>query len=198
LKHQVWVLGALTATALALATTTSAAAPPLVIEDSAVGSAIILIEFRGVTFDARSGPSGENPSGHASAGVRSTYAVSGPVTCLWVSGNRATIGFAVEEGLFPPGHGGHFIFVEDNGSPGAGRDLANDVPLSYPPTVCPPATDEDLVPFPFIPVRPQPIQAGDVTVHDSTAPTSKEQCKHGGYRALGFENQGQCVAFVQA
>ena len=28
-------------------------------------------------------------------------------------------------------------------------------------------------------------------------PTSKEQCKKGGYEAFDFKNQGQCVAFVQ-
>jgi beta-propeller repeat-containing protein len=28
-------------------------------------------------------------------------------------------------------------------------------------------------------------------------PTSREQCKHDGWRAFGFRNQGQCVAFVQ-
>jgi hypothetical protein len=28
-------------------------------------------------------------------------------------------------------------------------------------------------------------------------PTSRDQCKNGGYRAFNFKNQGQCVAFVQ-
>jgi hypothetical protein len=27
-------------------------------------------------------------------------------------------------------------------------------------------------------------------------PTSKEQCKNGGYAFFGFENQGQCIKFV--
>jgi hypothetical protein len=27
---------------------------------------------------------------------------------------------------------------------------------------------------------------------------TKDQCKKGGWRALGFRNQGQCVSFVQA
>jgi hypothetical protein len=30
---------------------------------------------------------------------------------------------------------------------------------------------------------------------NSLAGYSKEQCKHGGWRDLGFKNQGQCVAF---
>ena len=28
------------------------------------------------------------------------------------------------------------------------------------------------------------------------APTSKDECKHGGWVAFGFKNQGQCIAFV--
>ena len=29
------------------------------------------------------------------------------------------------------------------------------------------------------------------------APTTKDQCKHGGWKQFGFKNQGRCVAFVQ-
>jgi hypothetical protein len=197
MKQRLCVVSAITAIVLVLSTTTSAAQPtPPVFEDSAVGGATILAQFRGVAFDAHSGPNGENPHGQASAAVRSTYSVSGHVTCLRVAGNRATIGFAVDDGFTIFENRGHLIFVEDNGSPGAGQDLANDRPVSDPPTVCPPTTDEDLVPFPFIPIRPQPIQSGEITVHDAVVPTSQEQCKHGGSQALGFKNQGQCIAFV--
>lgn len=31
----------------------------------------------------------------------------------------------------------------------------------------------------------------------SDVPTTKEQCKDGGFAAFGFKNQGQCVAFVE-
>ncbi len=34
------------------------------------------------------------------------------------------------------------------------------------------------------------------TSGDSTAPTSKEQCKNGGWQQFGFRNQGQCVRAV--
>ena len=30
-----------------------------------------------------------------------------------------------------------------------------------------------------------------------TLPTSKVQCKHGGYKDFGFKNQGRCIAYVQ-
>jgi hypothetical protein len=168
-------------------------------QDSVVGQATILSQFRGLGVDAHSDPDGSNPSGNASAASRSTYSVSGHVTCMTVVGNRATVGFAVDSGFSVNGSLGHLIFVEDNGSPGAGRDLANDVEAGLPPTSCPPPSDEDLVPFPFIPIRPQPIQAGDITVIDAPPlpPSSKQQCKNGGWRDFPeFRNQGQCVAFV--
>jgi hypothetical protein len=39
---------------------------------------------------------------------------------------------------------------------------------------------------------------GNVVVTDAPPfPTSKEQCKAGGYAQFGFKNEGQCVAFVQ-
>jgi hypothetical protein len=168
--------------------------PPSPAQDSAVGGAIILSQFRGLSVDARSNPDGSNPSGGATAGLRSTYSVSGHVTCLTVVGNRATVGFAVDTGFSVNGSLGHLIFVEDNGSPGAGLDLANDIETALPPTSCPVATDEDLVPFPFIPIRPQPIESGDITVVDAPAlPTSKDQCKNDGWRQFGFANQGQCI-----
>jgi hypothetical protein len=167
-------------------------------EDFVSGGANILVGFIGASFDAHSGPNGENPTGTATASRRATYFVEGRVTCLAVSGNRATIAFAVEGGAIPHDLPGHVIFVEDNGSPGAGRDIANERPSGVIRT-CSPPTDDDLVPFPFIPIRPQPIQSGEIVVHDFVAPprpSSKDQCKNGGWRAFGFKNQGQCVAFV--
>ena len=43
------------------------------------------------------------------------------------------------------------------------------------------------------------VTSGDVVVTDaSPLPTSKDQCKTGGWRNYGdrFENQGSCVSFV--
>jgi hypothetical protein len=187
------------AAALAVPSASSAQMPaPGPTQDSVVGQATILSQFRGFGVDAHSNPDGSNPSGTADAGARSTYSVSGHVTCMTVVGNRATVGFAVDSGFSVFGNHGHLIFVEDNGSPGAGRDLANDVEAAIPPTSCPAPTDEDLVPFPFIPIRPQPIEAGDITVVDAPLrPASKDQCRRNGWRDFpDFKNQGQCIAFV--
>jgi hypothetical protein len=200
MKPKLILTTAIVGTALAVPSASSAQMPaPQPTQDTVVGGATILSPFRGLSVNAHSDPDGSNPSGEASAGARSTYSVTGHVTCMTVVGNRATVGFAVDSGFSVFGNLGHLIFVEDNGSPGAGRDLANDVEAAVPPTSCPAPTDEDLVPFPFIPIRPQPIEGGDITVVDAPLrPTSKDQCKNSGWRDFPeFKNQGQCIAFVE-
>jgi hypothetical protein len=140
-------------------------------------------------FDAHSGPSGENPTGTVRIDIETNppgkfTLDTGPVTCLNVAGNRATVGarfLNVGRGVF---------FLEDNN--GAGEDRSSPgPPIPTPdPSVCP-ATPSNAL---------SPIVDGDITVHDAPAlPTSKDQCKRGGWRNFGtrFKNEGQCVAFVQ-
>jgi hypothetical protein len=128
------------------------------------------------TVDAHSGPSGENPRGEIT--VQSPLgSATGSVSCLNVAGNRATVGTDLV--------GGFLVFFED--SDGAGQDRFFPVETGAAPSVCPPDPLRPLVPI-----------SGDITVHDAPAlPTSKEQCKNGGWRQFGFKNQGQCVAFVE-
>jgi hypothetical protein len=140
--------------------------------------------FTGVanlTIDARSGPSGENPTGEATAddGVGTD---TGSVTCLYVSANRATVGvdFAAV--------GGGWFFLED--SNGAGPDSFAGVGTltGEAPTACPPESPRALT-----------AVAGDIVVHDTQPfPTSRDQCKNDGWRNYGttFKNQGECVSFV--
>ena len=48
------------------------------------------------------------------------------------------------------------------------------------------------------PVTGVRLTEGRAVVFDAPPlPTSKEQCKHGGWQRLGFKDQGQCVAFVE-
>jgi hypothetical protein len=84
---------------------------PSPLQDSAVGD-VFLGSGTFARFDARSGPRGENPSGSAFF-LTTRSEVAGPVTCLTVIGNRATIGF---ENTLGGGSGG-FFFVEDHGYP---------------------------------------------------------------------------------
>jgi hypothetical protein len=155
-------------------------------EDSVVGSAQVshpdephgTINFQ---FDAHSGPSGENPTGGASFETPGIGGAGGPVFCLTVAGNRATVGVVslITFQVF-------FFFVEDND--GAGQDLVALTGADPNSHVCPE------------PVHPSdPITAGDITVTDAhPLPTSKHQCQAGGWRDFPqFKNQGQCVRFVR-
>jgi hypothetical protein len=142
-----------------------------------------------LVFDAHSGPSGESPTGTVRVDIESpefpTATIdTAPVSCLNVAGNRATVGFRLPilgiSGLF---------FAEDND--GAAEDRSSGgVPVPTPtPSICP--TTPSALP---------PHSGGDLIVHDAPAlPTSKEQCKNGGWRNFGtaFKSQGQCVAFVE-
>ena len=201
----------------------SAAVPA---EDSVIGDGVIdfsgepggLTIFTEVIVDARSGPSGEAPSGDAFLGLCGSNTNSrlcfpnGPVTCLNVTGNRAVFAF----------DGGHFnssdgvirirvlVEVVDNGSPGAGSDtlqiVFDNLFLSGPPSTRPP--DVPITDCPeSLPGDGTPLFAGDTFDYDfpqdyvvtdaKPLPTSKDQCKNGGWRTYGvFKNQGDCVSFV--
>jgi hypothetical protein len=157
-------------------------------EDFVTGTAGSFIGFSRTvnSFDAHSGPSGENPRGTTETrGPR--FLLQGTVTCLAVDANRATIGVAIASN--PTDVIAGLYFVEDND--GEGQDRLSFVSQGgVAPTVCP---------SPPLFFTPPPITEGDITVHDAPPlPTSKDQCKLGGWRNFGtaFKNQGQCVAFV--
>jgi hypothetical protein len=179
---------ALTAAGFAIAATFAAGAATAHGQtgDSVTGSATIGCCNPGSTtlldFDAHSGPSGENPAGTATATFRGT--LGGTVTCLNVTGNRATIGTI----------GGFLFAVEDNG---VGADVVTLGALSLTPPIGP-ATDCSTIPIVII--RDAPISSGDIVVTDAPPlPSAKDQCKDGGWQSYGgtFKNQGQCAAFVE-
>jgi hypothetical protein len=136
-----------------------------------------------LVFDVHSGPSGENVTGTVRIDIESppgnvidTFGTAS-VTCLIVSGNRATMGAGA------PVFG--LVSVEDND--GAGQDRSG-VSLPSEPLVCPTSPSTAV----------SPIFGGDITVHDAPAPpASKDQCANGGWRGFpGFRNRGDCVSFV--
>jgi hypothetical protein len=161
-------------------------------EDFVVGSGEIAVSFPGfppvvlgVSVDAHSDPSGENPSGTFTIFFAPDGAVlfGGPVTCLVITGNIAIIGFE-------DAREGHLISeVVDNSATGS-PDTIGLVPGD---TGCPPGSSPSAL----------PLVSGDLLVHDALPLTSKDQCKHGGWRDFTddegqpFENQGECIAFVQ-
>jgi hypothetical protein len=140
-------------------------------------------------IDARSGPSGENPTGTVSLTVPnpilpgSGFPVQGAVTCLVVKGNEATLVFAANS--FSPFMK---IVVVDNAATGT-ADAAG--AIFVPPGADPDCSD-------VLVVIESPITSGDITVVDARpVPASKEQCKNGGWRSFSqFKDQGHCVAFV--
>jgi hypothetical protein len=129
-------------------------------------------------IDVRSGPGGENPSGEVIFRFSSgDVFFAGSATCLAVDGNFARI--RVQTSQF------NVVGLEVTDLPTG--DLIRAIPVS---------TATPCVPFPGL--VDFPVSSGDVVVTDaSELPTSKDQCKNGGWRGYGvFKNQGDCVSFV--
>jgi hypothetical protein len=137
-----------------------------------------------ITFDAHSGSAGENPRGTITAVTRFGDRITTPVTCLYVNEHRAVVGTVVGTNTL-------FLIVEDSTDDEvADTEAEGVVSGGGAPTTCP--ADPPIIE----PPRPMP---GDVVVHDAVPlPTSKDQCKNGGWRNFGttFKNEGQCVSFV--
>jgi hypothetical protein len=119
-----------------------------------------------VEFDveARSGPSGENPSGQGSLFLRSQLELfQGNITCLTVTANKATIGLSDA-----PFNQHARLYVQDNGSPAPFRDFVGWERLAAPPTSCPTPTDAN---FPHVQTPLGTgiigIESGDIVVQDA-------------------------------
>jgi hypothetical protein len=150
-------------------------------QDSVSGSGIVLGGSNATfTFDiqARSGPNGENATGQVT--LRSTADGSiffaGPVTCLSVNGTRATL--LVDTQQF------HVVGVEVNDSP------SGDLIRAFPTSMSGCSSLGFALDF--------PVLSGDLVVVDAPPlPTTKDECKNGGWKTFGaFKNQGDCVSFV--
>ena len=155
------------------------------VQDSVSGQGSAGFGRQGVSFriDAHSGPSGEAPTGTASLTaplLNTTF--TGPVTCLAVNGNSATLNFVVTN---PSNPAESLVFTYSVIDSPAG-DLFIDGFNQRSPTDCSARSS-----------FPEPIISGDVVVVDAHPPTTKQQCKHGGWKTYGvFKNQGDCVSFV--
>jgi hypothetical protein len=212
------MLGALAAATVLCAASAASGQTPS--HDSVTGDGVIDFTSDGfwteVLVDARSGPSGENPSGTLQLLVCGIHTTSracfqgGSVTCLHVTGNRAV--FAWFGGLFAS----TFLLrlrglveITDNGSPGAGRDTLQIVPsyivfsngydasVDVPITDCPASLPGDGTPL-FAGDTSPWVFTQDYVINDAPRlPSSKDQCRNGGWRDFGvFKNQGDCVSFV--
>jgi hypothetical protein len=154
-------------------------------QDSVTGSG----QWTALLFDidARSGPSGESPSGQVTFSFLDgrTY-LSGPATCLAVRGNVATINF-LEDGPFFAGV--VTVQVTDNGPSGSSDQIDGALGVR---------SAGDCSPLPGGAISDPGLVSGDIVVVDAKPfPTSKDQCKNGGWRNYpDFKNEGDCVSFV--
>jgi hypothetical protein len=163
---------------------------------------------------ADAGPSGENPRGYvdwydAGPSPGASSAANTTVTCLSVHDRVAIIGvtgqwerFGVSDAVFPIAG---LIRVVDAGGPDSDADTVQFAIQMGPkagsplpgPTSCstfPGGFPTGIYAFPDI-----KNEMGDLVVVDTRPPlpTSKDQCKNGGWRSYGvFKNQGDCVSFV--
>ncbi len=139
----------------------------------------ILIGSAHFAFSATTDPLGTNPSGHVTArgdpdgpGPVEPFMVEGEVTCVRVSGNRASLKwrFSRAHGSAEPleGGGGE-AFVEDNGTPRAGQPIDR-AGLSPPE----PASLFELRARDCGDPNAHPgydrIEKGNITVHDAVSP----------------------------
>src|SRR5690349_6432072 len=108
---------------------------------------------------SRSGPSGEDPHGAwLLLNDRGIKSIAGHTTCLNVYGNRATVAIQIDKASNPALVGMYRVmFVEDNGTPGAGVDYIYGLaPQALPSTCNEPFT------------KNVPIRFGDIVVNDVT------------------------------
>jgi hypothetical protein len=168
------------AAALALASPAGAQAPA---GDSVVGAGTARFftpYLAGLTtsfaIDVRSGPTGENPVGS----LNLIIGFDDP-TCLAI---RSGGGQVADEAAinFRNTFTGARVVVRIAGGTSGPRIIGASTASS--------ATDCEFV----APVSAAEVIEGSITIVDAPPlPTSKEQCKQGGWRAFGFRNQGDCV-----
>jgi hypothetical protein len=162
-------------------------------QDSATGSGSTFSVYSTFDFSATSDPTGGSPSGTATWSEFGFH-FEGTVSCLAVSGNRAVIGIDVDAAA-SSGFQGFFLTAVDGGPPGSGLDSFDATPTAF-------TSAGDIVPtdcsLAFQLFAPDQVTSGDIVVVDAPPlPTSKDQCKNGGWKTYGvFKNQGDCVSFV--
>jgi hypothetical protein len=153
-------------------------------QDSVTGVGVTIRPDNGFVsgFDitASSGPSGENPTGTVTFSQGRFVFLGGPVTCLAVHDNVATLNF--DSG------GGAIDTLEVTDSPSG--DVIRAAQTGRAPGDCSPLTGSAIE---------LDVTSGDITVIDAPPlPTSKDQCKNGGWRNFGstFKTEGDCVSYV--
>lgn len=172
---------------------------------------ILCLRRLNIDVEVQSGPAGESPSGTVILDEQGTTPggsthTETDATCLSVSNGVAIVGVAGTHqrfgatGFVVPVAG--LVRVVDAGGPNSGADtfqVAVEFGSEFGPPL-PGPTSCSAFPGPFqtglLPVFTN--EAGDIVVTDTQPfPTTKDQCKNGGWRSYNvFKNQGACVSFV--
>jgi hypothetical protein len=129
-------------------------------------------------LSSHSDADGLDPSGHVSSygdpdgpGPLEPFTAKGKITCLRVEGNRASIKWRLDRATGSAAQftgGGVVSFVEDNGEPRGGQPVdAASTSTPLPAAVFNPTADQcpppDAAPY-------DPLEQGNVTVHDAAGP----------------------------
>jgi hypothetical protein len=158
--------------------------PPQPLQDSVVGTGTFLTGIGEADFDvaATSGPLGETPAGHVIF-TFPDFRIEGTVRCLRVVSATAAV-----VGIFVPA-AGQSAFVAVTDGPTQFITVFGFAPGdTIGPSGCPSV----------LPGGGLEVVSGHIAITDAQPlPTSKEQCRNGGWAQFGFTNHGQCVAFVQ-
>jgi hypothetical protein len=164
------------------------------------------VRLDGAHCPGRFGPLGENPAGtfrfDFSGPDIGDGSVAGEVSCLQVTGNRASVGGPVTSasGDFSVFMGGAVTFTVADNSPSTPVPDAISAFSAYVAAAGPPPPAG--TPGCLAPQGTQFAVTGDISVQDDTVgggslPAAKQQCSDGGFSQFGvFKNQGDCVAFV--
>jgi hypothetical protein len=168
---------------LGLAATCAAQAPA---EDSVTGSGSAGL-FETFEFDIHSGPNVENPTGQAAWSFPDGSSGGGTVTCLSVhDGHFADFNIQTDGGVAT-------FFVADADPRGPGEPFIPtefiEAGIGQAPSDCTHNPNPLIVAY---------VTFGDIDVVDAQPfPSSKDQCKNGGWRNFpGFKSLGDCVSFV--
>jgi hypothetical protein len=142
------------------------------------------------TVSVQAGPNGENPTGSLTLSGFLNF-IATP-TCVNLVDHAAVSGYEITNG--PQAGQGFLVSGADNGPPPAVDQIFYSGLLPTPPTTCPAPGDQP--PADLQQTGGGPLTSGDLTITPAL-PTSKDQCKDGGWKDFGvFKNQGDCMSFV--
>jgi streptogramin lyase len=150
-------------------------------------------------FNVVSDPTGHTPQGTVSyvTGERAgTFFDDGAVTCLSVTGTRASVGVNFAGSPVSPSLHAAVIFLEDNGAAASDEIAVETLAAGTAPTSCPTNPPAGITLAPGFP-GPTANDQGVTIVDQQPGPTSRLQCGGAGWARFAFSSRRVCVDFVE-